>query len=134
LEKIGYLFYMKNVIRHILKETVMNKLIDSMFPELNNLKTKSNFSSTIYGENTIYYNKDNKEYYFRVSEPRKSYVWGLNDTVEDKYLEKTLYIYTTLYNEIISYIPDDSMILKWFNEKYNQDAEVLKRKHQLKGR
>ncbi len=125
---------MKNVIRHILKETVMDKLIDSMFPELNNLKTKSNHSATVYGTNTIYYDKDSKEYYFRVSEPRKVYVWGLNDTVEDKYLEKTLYIYTTLYNEIISYIPDDSMILKWFNEKYKQDAKVLKRKHQLKGR
>ena len=125
---------MKNLIKHILKETAMNNLIDSIFPQLNNLKTKSNFSSTIYGENTIYYNKDDKEFYFRVSEPRKTYVWGLNDTVETKYSDKTLFIDGKTYDEILNYVPDKNMIIQWFNEKYNQDAKVLKRRSPLKGR
>ncbi len=125
---------MKNLIKHILKETAMNNLIDSIFPQLNNLKTKSNFSSTIYGENTIYYNKDDKEFYFRVSEPRKTYVWGFNDTVETKYSDKTLFIDGKTYDEILNYVPDKNMIIQWFNEKYNQDAKVLKRRTPLKGR
>jgi len=125
---------MKNLIKNILTETVMEKIIGRMFPHINNLKTKSNHSASMYGTNTIYYNKDDREYYFRVSEPRKVYVWGVNDTVEDKYLDKTLYIDTTLYNELRRFVPNDEMILDWFNVRYNQDVKVLKRKHQLKGR
>jgi hypothetical protein len=123
---------MKNLIRKILKESVMDKFIESMMPGLNNLKRKSNFSSTMYGENTIYYNSEDKEYYFRVSEPRKTYVWGLNNQVDVRYNEKTLWIDSRIYDEIQNYIPDDNMIIKWFNEKYKQDAKVLKRKSPLK--
>lgn len=129
---------MKNLIKNILTETVMEKIIGRMFPYLNNLKTKSNHSANTYGENTIYYNKDNKEYYFRVSEPRRALVWAFDDDNDDftkfKDLAKTLWIDGRTYDEIMRYIPDESMILKWFNEKYNQDAEVLKRKSPLKGR
>ena len=123
---------MKELIRKILKEEAMKDFIESLMPGLNNLKRKSNFSSTMYGENTIYYNSEDKEYYFRVSEPRKTYVWGLNNQVEVRYNEKTLWIDGRIYDEIQNYIPDDNMIIKWFNEKYKQDAKVLKRKSPLK--
>ena len=123
---------MKELIRKILKEEAMKDFIESLMPGLNNLKRKSNFNSTMYGENTIYYNSEGKGYYFRVSEPRKTYVWGLNNKVEIRYNEKTLWIDGRIYDEIQNYIPDDNMIIKWFNEKYKQDAKVLKRKSPLK--
>lgn len=112
----------------------MTNLIDSMFPQLNKLKTKSNFSSTIYGANTIYYNPEDKEYYFRVSEPRKVYVWGVEDTVDIKHTDKTLFIDGKTYDEISNYVPDKNMIINWFNEKYNQDVKSLRRRSPLKGR
>jgi hypothetical protein len=124
---------MKQLIRHILKETAMSNLIDSMFPHLNKLKTKSNISATIYGRNTIYYNSEDKEYYFRVSEPRKTYVWLIN-AVEEKFSDKTLFIDGKTYDEISNYVPDENMIINWFNQKYNQDVKVLRRRSPLKGR
>jgi hypothetical protein len=124
---------MKQLIRHILKETAMTNLIDSMFPHLNKLKTKSNISATIYGRNTIYYNSEDKEYYFRVSEPRKTYVWLIN-AVEEKFSDKTLFIDGKTYDEISNYVPDENMIINWFNQKYNQDVKVLRRRSPLKGR
>ncbi len=123
-----------NLIKSILKESVMNDLIDSIFPQLNKLKTKSNFSSSIYGANTIYYNSEDKEYYFRVSEPRKVYVWGVEDTVDIKHTDKTLFIDGKTYDEISNYLPDENMIINWFNEKYNQDVKSLRRRSPLKGR
>jgi hypothetical protein len=129
---------MENLIRKILKEEVMNDFIESAMPELNNLKRKSNFSSNLYGYNTIYYNKDNKEFYFRVSEPRRALVWDFDDNDDEitkyKDMPKTLWIDGRTYDEIQNYIPDDNMIIKWFNEKYNQDAKALKRKSPLKSR
>jgi hypothetical protein len=124
---------MKQLIRHILKETAMTNLIDSMFPHLNKLRTKSNISATIYGRNTIYYNSEDKEYYFRVSEPRKTYVWLIN-SVEEKFSDKTLFIDGKTYDEISNYVPDENMIINWFNQKYNQDVKVLRRRSPLKGR
>ena len=128
---------MKNLIRKILKEDVMYDFIESAMPELNNLKRKSNFSSNLYGYNTIYYNPNDKEYYFRVSEARRALVWAFDDDDDDeitkyKDLPKTLWIDGKTYDEIQNYIPDDDMILRWFNEKYKQDAKVLKRKSPLK--
>jgi hypothetical protein len=129
---------MENLIRKILKEEVMNDFIESSMPELNNLKRKSNFSSNLYGYNTIYYNKDNKEFYFRVSEPRRALVWDFDDNDDEitkyKDLPKTLWVDGRTYDEIQNYIPDDNMIIKWFNEKYNQDVKVIKRKSPLKSR
>ena len=114
----------------------MYDFIESAMPELNNLKRKSNFSSNLYGYNTIYYNPNDKEYYFRVSEPRRALVWDFDDNDDEitkyKDLPKTLWIDGRTYDEIQNYIPDDIMILKWFNEKYKQDAKVLKRKSPLK--
>ena len=125
---------MKELIRKILKEEVMYDFIESAMPELNNLKRKSNFSSNLYGYNTIYYNHEDKEYYFRVSEARRALVWDFDDDEITKYkdLPKTLWIDGRTYDEIQNYIPDDNMIIKWFNEKYKQDAKVLKRKSPLK--
>ena len=124
---------MEQLIKRIIRESVMGKFIESHIPQLNNLKRKSNYSSRLYGSNVIYYDKDSKEYYFRVAEPREVYYW---DEVEDKYIlrnvGKTLYILKDLYNEISDFIPNDDMILKWFNEKYKQDAERLQTHYTLK--
>ena len=124
---------MEQLIKRIIRESVMGKFIESHIPQLNNLKRKSNYSSRLYGSNVIYYDKDSKEYYFRVAEPRDVYYW---DEVEDKYIlrnvGKTLYILKDLYNEISDFIPNDDMILKWFNEKYKQDAERLQTHYTLK--
>ena len=124
---------MEQLIKRIIRESVMGKFVESHIPQLNNLKRKSNYSSRLYGSNVIYYDKDSKEYYFRVAEPREVYYW---DEVEDKYIlrnvGKTLYILKDLYNEISDFIPNDDMILKWFNEKYKQDAERLQTHYILK--
>lgn len=129
---------MKNLIKRILTETVMDKLIDNIFPQLNNLKSKNN-SSRIFGDNRLYYDQTDNEYYFRVSEPRRSWVWSFDDNGENlgirhRDFPKTLYINGGLYDDIITYIPSDDMILKWFNEKYKQDTELLIRRSPLKGR
>jgi hypothetical protein len=92
----------------------------------------------MFGDNTIYYNKDDKNYYFRVSEPSRRTVWSFNDDGNDpglryKNFPKTLYMDGRTYDTLHNYIPNDDMILKWFNERYNQDAEVLLRKSPLKG-
>lgn len=126
---------MKNIIKQILTETVMDKLIGDVFPQLNDLKTKYTHSATMYGTNTVYYNKDDKEYYFRVSEPRKQWVMNWDtDKVDDKMRPKTLWVNGGVYDEILNYLPNKDMILKWFNEKYNQDAEIIIRRSPLKGR
>jgi hypothetical protein len=123
---------MEQLIKRIIRESVMGKFVESHIPQLNNLKRKSNYTR-MYGSNVIYYDKDSKEYYFRVAEPRDVYYW---DEVEDKHIlrnvGKTLYILKDLYNEISDFIPNDDMILKWFNEKYKQDAERLQTHYTLK--
>ena len=126
---------MKNIIKQILTETVMDKLIGDVFPQLNDLKTQHKHSTTKYGTNTVYYNKDDKEYYFRVSEPRNHYSNNLETgKLEGKMGPKTLWINGRVYDGILNYLPSKDMILKWFNEKYNQDAEIIIRRSPLKGR
>ena len=126
---------MKNIIKQILTETVMDKLIGDVFPQLNDLKTQHMHSTTKYGTNTVYYNKDDKEYYFRVSEPRKVYPrFRDTDELVYKMTPKTLWINGRVYDRILNYLPNKDMILKWFNEKYNQDAEIIIRRSPLKGR
>ena len=123
---------MEQLIKRIIRESVMGKFVESHIPQLNNLKRKSNYTR-MYGSNVIYYDKDSKEYYFRVAEPRDVYYW---DEVEDKHIlrnvGKTLYILKDLYNEISDFIPNDDMILKRFNEKYKQDVERLHPHYTLK--
>jgi hypothetical protein len=129
----------ESVIKRIIKEAVMDKFIDTVIPQLNNLKRKSNHSARMYGTNMIYYDKSNGEYYFRVSEPRKVMVWSYDSNYNDDKVDwvtkpKTLYILTDLYREITEFIPNDDMILKWFNEKYKENAEEIKVRHSLKER
>jgi len=93
----------------------------------------------MYGSNTIYYDKSDGEYYFRVSEPRRVMVWSDDSNYNDDKVDwvtkpKTLYILTDLYREITEFIPNDEMILKWFNEKYKENAEEIKVRHSLKER
>ncbi len=127
----------ESVIKKIVKESVMDKFIDSVIPQLNNLKRKSNHSARMYGSNTIYYDKSDGQYYFRVSEPRRVMVWSDDSNYNDSKVDwvtkpKTLYILTDLYKEITEFIPNDEMILKWFNGKYGQNAEEIKVRHSLR--
>jgi hypothetical protein len=123
----------ESVIKRIIRESVMSDFIDSVIPQLNNLKRRYNHSSRMYGYNNIYYDKSDNEYYFRVSEERKVLGWS-DDNVEWINKPKTVYILTDLYKEIYNYIPDDNMILKWFNEKYKQNAKEIQVRHSLKER
>jgi hypothetical protein len=129
----------ESVIKRVIKEAVMDKFIDSVIPQLNNLKRKSNHSARMYGANTIYYDKSDGQYYFRVSEPRRVMTWSYDSNYNDDKVDwvtkpKTLYILTDLYREITEFIPNDKMILKWFNEKYKENAEEIKVRHSLKER
>jgi len=129
----------ESVIKKIVKESVMDKFIDTVIPQLNNLKRKSNHSARMYGTNMIYYDKSNGEYYFRVSEPRRVMTWSYDSNYNDDKVDwvtkpKTLYILTELYKEITEFIPNDEMILKWFNGKYKENAEEIKVRHSLKER
>jgi len=129
----------ESVIKRVIKEAVMDKFIESIMPQLNNLKRKSNHSARMYGTNTIYYDKSDGQYYFRVSEPRRVMVWTDDSNYNDSKVDwttkpKTLYILTDLYREITEFIPNDEMILKWFNEKYKENAEEIKVRHSLKER
>ena len=129
----------ESVIKRVIKEAVMDKFIDSVIPQLNNLKRKSNHSARMYGSNTIYYDKGNGQYYFRVSEPRRVMTWSYDSNYNDDKVDwvtkpKTLYILTELYREITEFIPNDEMILKWFNEKYKENAEEIQVRHSLKER
>jgi hypothetical protein len=117
---------MKNLIRKILKESVMENLIDSILPELNNLSTKIDRSKNDFPPNTIYYDKETHIYYFRVLKPRMVGIWGDDGELKTALKPKTLLIELRYYNEIMKYVPDEEMIIKWFNEKYKQDAKVLK--------
>ena len=138
-EKIDDDTIQESVIKRIVKESVMDKFIDTVIPQLNNLKRKSNHSARMYGANTIYYDKSNGEYYFRVSEPRRVLGWSYDSNYNDSKVDwvtkpKTLHILTDLYNEITEFIPNKEMILKWFNEKYKQNAEEIEVRHSLKER
>jgi hypothetical protein len=129
----------ESVIKRVIKEAVMDKFIDTVIPQLNNLKRKSNHSARMYGTNTIYYDKGDGEYYFRVSEPRRVMTWSYDSNYNDDKVDwvtkpKTLYILTDLYREITEFIPNDEMILKWFNGKYGQNAEEIQVRHSLKER
>jgi hypothetical protein len=122
---------MKNLIRKILKESVMENLIDSILPELNNLSSKIDHSDD-FPPNTIYYNKDTDKYCFRLLEPRMVGVWGDDGELKTVLKPKTLLIELRYYNEIMNYVPDEEMILKWFNKQYDENAETVVRWHGLK--
>jgi len=122
---------MKELIRKILKESVMENLIGSILPELNNLSTKIDRSDD-FPPNTIYYDEDTDKYYFRVLEPRMVGIWGDDGELKKTLKPKELYIDVRYYNEIMKYVPDEEMILKWFNKQYDENAETVIRWHGLK--
>jgi len=123
---------MKNLIRKILKEEVMNDFIESAMPELNNLSTKIDRSYKNFPLNTIYFDEYTDKYYFRVLEPRMVGIWGDDGELKKTLKPKELYIDVRYYNEIMKYVPDEEMILKWFNKLYDENAETVIRWHGLK--
>lgn len=122
------------IVKRVINESIVGNLIEDMFPELNDLKQKSNFNSGRYGVNTIYYCKMDKEYYFRLTEERKGYKWDGDFNIIDHIFPKTLYINGRIYDGIMRYIPDENLILQWFNERYKQNAEIIIRRSPLKER
>jgi len=117
---------MKELIRKILKESVMENLIDSILPELNNLSSKID-STGEFSPNTVYYDKETDKHYFRVLEPRMVGVWGDDGELKKILKPKTLLIDARYYNEIMNYVPDEEMILKWFNKQYDENVESVRR-------
>jgi hypothetical protein len=104
----------------------MENLIDSILPELNDLSTKIDRSDD-FPANTIYYDEDTDKYYFRLFEPIMVGVWGDDGELKKTLKPKELYIEARYYNEIMKYVPDEEMILKWFNNRYNENAGIVRR-------
>jgi Zn-finger nucleic acid-binding protein len=117
---------MKKLIRKILKEEVMYDFIESAMPELNNLSSKID-STGEFSPNTVYYDKETDKHYFRVLEPRMVGIWGDDGELKKVLKPKTLLIDARYYNEIMKYIPDEEMVLKWFNKQYDENVESVRR-------
>ena len=110
----------------------MENLIGSILPELNNLSSKIDRSKNDFPPNTIYYDKETHTYYFRLLEPRMVGIWGDDGELKKVLKPKELCIESRYYNEIMNYVPDEEMILKWFNKQYGENAETIVRWHGLK--
>lgn len=127
-----------NIVKRIISESLMDNFIESVIPELNKLNRKSDYSRKKYGHNEIYYNKETKDYIFRYEYAGKKRVFDFKDDGGLGIIERDdpniLWIKKDIYDEIKGYIPSDEMILKWFNERYNQDAKVIKTSYTLKDR
>jgi hypothetical protein len=59
-------------------------------------------------------------------------IWGDDGELKTALKPKTLLIELRYYNEIMKYVPDEEMILKWFNKQYDENAETIVRWHKLK--
>jgi hypothetical protein len=116
----------------------MGNFIEGVMPELNKLNRKSDHSTKKYGPNEIYYNKETKDYIFRYEYARKKSIFDFTDDGRPGIIERdvpnTLWIKADIWNEIHEFIPNDEMILKWFNERYEKDAKLLKIHYILKER
>jgi hypothetical protein len=127
-----------NIVKRVINESLMGNFIEVVMPELNKLNRKSDHSTKKYGPNEIYYNKETKDYIFRYEYARKKSIFDFTDDGRPGIIERdvpnTLWIKADIWNEIHEFIPNDEMILKWFNERYEKDAKLLKIHYILKER
>ena len=122
---------MDHLIKRIIKETLIEKFFDSMFSDLNldNLESipiKDNRS--VHKNSVGYYNPDLKKMIFRVVEPFKSSYWDSDDPqsrIRPIQNPKSLYIREDIYRTIMDFIPDEKMVIDWFNKRYDQNVEKI---------
>ena len=122
---------MDHLIKRIIKETLIEKFFDSMFSDLNldNLESipiKDNRS--VHKNSVGYYNPDLKKMIFRVVEPFKSSYWDSDDPqsrIRPIQHPKSLYIREDIYRTIMDFIPDEKMVIDWFNKRYDQNVEKI---------
>jgi len=122
---------MDHLIKRIINETLIEKFFDSMFSELglDNLKSMPiKDDRTVHKNSVGYYNPDLKKMIFRVVEPFKSSYWDSDDPqsrIRPIENPKSLYIREDIYRTIMDFIPNEEMIIDWFNKRYDQNVEKI---------
>jgi len=122
---------MDHLIKRIINETLIEKFFDSMFSELglDNLKSMPITDNRSVHKNSVgYYNPDLKKMIFRVVEPFKSSYWDSDDPqsrIRPINNPKSLYIREDIYRTIMDFIPNERMVIDWFNERYDQNVEKI---------
>jgi hypothetical protein len=122
---------MDHLIKRIIKETLIEKFFDSMFSDLNldNLESMPIKDNRSVHKNSVgYYNPDLKKMIFRVVEPFKSSYWDSDDPqsrIRPIQNPKSLYIREDIYRTIMDFIPDEKMVIDWFNKRYDQNVEKI---------
>lgn len=124
----------ESMIKKIIRESVMEKFIDSTYPELNNLKVDVERKNKIYKKNVRYWDPDELLIIFRVVEPFSSLYWDSDDPssrISTKEYPKTVWVLSKVMDGIRGFFPNDDMFIKWFNQKYNQNVENVGTKWSL---
>jgi hypothetical protein len=122
---------MDHIIKRVINETLMEKFFDSMFSELDldNLEsTPIKDNRSVHKNSVGYYNPDLKKMIFRVVEPFKSSYWDSDDPqsrIRPIQNPKSLYIREDIYRTIMDFIPNEQMVIDWFNERYDQNVEKI---------
>ena len=122
---------MDHIIKRVINETLMEKFFDSMFSELDldNLEsTPFKDNRSVHKNSVGYYNPDLKKMIFRVVEPFKSSYWDSDDPqsrIRPINNPKSLYIREDIYRTIMDFIPNEQMVIDWFNERYDQNVEKI---------
>ena len=121
----------ESIIKRVIKETLIEKFFDSMFSELDLDNLESIFiqdNKSVHKTSVGYYNPNLKKMIFRVVEPFKSSYWDSDDP-QSRIIPiehpKSLYIRQDIYSAIKDYIPNEKMVIDWFNEKYGQNVEKI---------
>ena len=83
---------------------------------------------TVHKNSVGYYNPDLNKMVFRVVEPFKSSYWDSDDPqsrIRPVHHPKSLYIREDIYRTIMDFIPNEEMIVDWFNKRYDQNVEQI---------
>jgi len=122
---------MDHIIKRVINETLIEKFFDSMFSDLDldNLESMVIRDNRSVHKNSVgYYNPDLKKMIFRVVEPFKSSYWDSDDPqrrIRPIKNPKSLYIREDIYRTIMDFIPDEKMVIDWFNKRYDQNVEKI---------
>jgi len=121
----------ESVIKRVIKETLIDKFFDSMFSDLDLDNLESIFiqdNKSVHKTSVGYYNPNLKKMIFRVVEPFKSSYWDSDDPqsrIRPIEHPKSLYIRQDIYSSIKDYIPDEKIVIDWFNKRYDQNVEKI---------
>jgi hypothetical protein len=121
---------MDHIIKRIINETLIEKFFDSMFSDLdlNNLDSYVDKENRFHKNSVVYFIPKRKKKVFRVVEPFKSSYWDSDDP-QSRIIPinnpKSLYIREDIYRTIMDFIPNEEMIIDWFNKRYDQNVEKI---------